>query len=245
MLSKNEIKQIRQLHDKKGRKVSGLFIAEGEKLITELLQSDYEIRDIYALTSWIEEHKLNKTLQLQDVHEITGSELERISLLTQPNRVLAVVEQKHDEFSIGDQKRMLFLDEIKDPGNLGTIMRIADWFNIKTIICKPGSVEKYNPKAVQASMGSVFRVNCIEDEGLLPLLKSNGFKFYTADMLGISLEKCRFADKSLLILGSESHGVSEELKSVTDEFITIPKLGNAESLNVSVAAGIICYEMMK
>ena len=162
MISKNQIKHIQSLHSKKNREDEGLFIVEGIKLVTEFIQQKkFEVKEVFAVAEYIDNHiKILSNHQILFT-EITGEELKKISLLSTPNQVLALVkstEQILDD-ALLNQSTSLFLDDIRDPGNLGTIIRIADWFGIKQVICSPNCTELYNPKTLQASMGAVLRVN--------------------------------------------------------------------------------------
>ena len=243
-LSKNEIKFIKSLQQKKFREAEGLFVVEGIKLFHELVASSaYQIDEILIVEDapLIDELQPEQALLLKI---ISKKDLERISGLKQPNQVLAVVKKKaiaQPDYSADGL--VLFLDDVKDPGNLGTIIRTADWFGIKQIVCSPTTVELYNPKVVQASMGSIFRMQMTYSE-LLPALdeaKSAGFDLVCADMDGENLYDFQFNAKTGLVMGSESHGVSEDIRSIT-KAITIPKKGQAESLNVAMACGIISSE---
>ena len=162
MLSKNQIKLINGIKIKKLRTVHGLFLAEGTKIVPEILRSDFKVHSLYATAAWLGENKeLLSKLDQHIVFKVSDKELERISGLTSPNEVLllaVIPDYEFPVFSEFSQNLTLVLDEVKDPGNLGTIIRIADWFGIKYIICSEDSVDVYNPKVVQATMGSVTRV---------------------------------------------------------------------------------------
>ena len=240
-LSKNEITFIKSLQQKKFRESENLFVVEGVKLFNELVASGtYEIDEILIVedAELLDELEPEQALMLKI---ISKKDLERISGLKQPNQVLAVVKQKAvPEINFQDDRLILFLDDVKDPGNLGTIIRTAEWFGVKQIICSTMSVEIYNPKVVQASMGSLFRIS-ISSKDILPALEeaeANGYELLCADMDGKDLNSFEFKSKTALIMGSESHGVSDDLRKIS-QAITIPKFGNAESLNVAMASGII------
>jgi TrmH family RNA methyltransferase len=240
-LSKNEIKFIQSLQQKKFRDTEDLFVVEGIKLFQELITSEsYEIEEILILedSELIDNLKPEHALLLSIISQ---KDLERISGLKQPNQVLAVVK-KNSVPEIDHQKDglILFLDDIKDPGNLGTIIRTAEWFGVHQIICSTTSVELYNPKVVQASMGSLFRMNICQTDLIeaLAAAKKNDFQLLCADMKGENLHTFDFKSKTALIMGSESHGVSDEIRALS-QAITIPKYGSAESLNVAMACGII------
>lgn len=244
MLTSVEIKQIKNLADKKARHERRLFVAEGEKICKELFESHYRIEKIYALESWITEHGSIA----ENVTEINEKELERISFLKHPNKVLAVVQMPNLKPEIQNLKDniTLVLDAITDPGNMGTIIRTADWFGIKNIICSPQTVDVYNPKVVQAAMGSLFRLNLIY-MSLTDFLGLNAKQYnipvFGAHLNGSSLYTVKLPPSGFLIIGSESHGISSELEKFTGKKITIPLYGKkTESLNAGVATAIILSE---
>ena len=238
MLNKKETKDIQSLGHKKYRDESKLFIAEGPKLIQELLTSvPAQIVKIYALKEWEEanQHKVHQTTIISE------QELQRISQLHTPNQVLAllnyfpVVQPSPGLFT-------LYLDTIQDPGNLGTIIRIADWFNIKQIVCSKGCADLYNSKVVQSSMGSIARVNVYYDEG--SWLADQKDIIYAATLNGAPLHEVGRTMTGVLLIGNESKGVSEELLQLADKQITISRKGKAESLNAAVATGIILSHIL-
>ncbi|MEX1002669.1 MAG: RNA methyltransferase [Crocinitomicaceae bacterium] len=213
------------------------FVVEGEKLLDEMLREDSSLIDCIYYTE-------NCSVSIPETvssKAISEKELQRISGLKSPHHVLAVLHITEVDIVPGDQEGMLLLlDEVKDPGNLGTLLRTADWFGVQTIICSPTTVELYNPKVVQASMGAIFRVQ-VHYKALttvIPELKSVGYEFFGADMEGENAFTIHFPKKSALIMGSESQGLSDQLKDLSTP-ITIPKVGKTESLNVAMAAGII------
>ena len=232
-LTRNEIKFIKSLQEKKVREQERLFVVEGVKLVEELLLQDkMEVETLYATPEFVP--TASKNLNLVTISE---SDLERISGLINPNRVLALVRFPKPK----SEKNVLVLDEIKDPGNLGTILRTADWFGINTVIASENCVDLYNPKVIQASMGAVYRINYVQDslQKVLPDLKKSGFKLVGAAMQGKDLYTYSYPEKLALVMGSESHGISEKTNALLDETLTIPKFGETESLNVGVAAAII------
>jgi TrmH family RNA methyltransferase len=237
-LTRNEIKFIKSLQEKKVREQERLFVVEGVKLVEELLLQDkMEVEAIYATPEFVPTASRNLNLVT-----ISESDLERISGLVNPNRVLALVrfpQPKSIDWQF--EKNVLVLDEIKDPGNLGTILRTADWFGINTVIASENCVDLYNPKVIQASMGAVYRINYVQDslQKVLPDLKKSGFKLVGAAMQGKDLYTYSYPEKLALVMGSESHGISEKTNELLDETLTIPKFGETESLNVGVAAAII------
>ena len=230
MLTKNQIKLIRSLSLKKNRQKHGLFIVEGEKLVNEVLSSDWEGEGIYATKEWLGENAII----------ISNDDLSRISSLKTPNKVLAVVKIKKGSLDI-TSNTVLALDGVKDPGNLGTIIRLADWFGIEDIICSDDCVDYLNPKVVQSSMGSFTRVNLHYTSLIDAFKKYSDYKLFMTVLNGTPLSEMTNSDKKIIVMGSESKGISKEVLELTSEKITIPKSksSKAESLNVSVAAAII------
>ena len=201
MLSRNQIKFIKSLKQKKFRLQQQLFVVEGEKLVNEFLNSDWEIEQIYATKEWQGEG---------GAVEITTKELERISFLKTPNKVLAIVKIPLKE-SVASENLVLALDAVKDPGNLGAIIRLADWFGVQNILCSEDCVEMYNPKVVQASMGSIIRVQ-VQYVDLKSTLESmDDYQVYAAVIDGENMFSIKKSEKIIVLMGSESHGVSQDL----------------------------------
>ncbi|MFT6845884.1 MAG: TrmH family RNA methyltransferase [Flavobacteriales bacterium] len=236
-LSSNQIKSIKELHSKKNRVITKTFIVEGEKLVEELLNSEWEIEALYAIEGYVPPKSFSITT-------VSNKDLERISMLKNPNKVLAIVKQK--EWVPGTFKKVLLLDDISDPGNLGTIIRTAEWFGFDAIYCSTNTVEVYNTKVLQATMGSVFRMPVFYEalEACLLALHKQDFHSIITHLQG-KTEWSVSAEKIVLIMGSESHGVSETLAEMAHEKIKIVGFGEAESLNVAVATGIMCYALSK
>ncbi len=240
MISRNEIKYIKDLSRKSNRFSEGKFIVEGEKLVNELLQSNFEIEAIYAVEGW-------SNSLVEEVVLISEKDLERISQLKTPNKVLAVVKMPEFwDIEENGKGLTLFLDTINDPGNLGTIIRTADWFGIKLIVCTQQSVDVFNPKVIQSSMGSAFRIP-VEYVNANEFLEEYKIQNPTHPIIGAAMEgdelgKFDFPKDALLILGSESHGIHEDIKQHVTQHVTIPKFGQAESLNVGMATGILLWE---
>jgi len=246
MISKNQIKHIQSLHSKKNREDEGLFIVEGIKLVTEFIQQKkFEVKEVFAVAEYIDNHiKILSNHQIL-CSEITGEELKKISLLSTPNQVLAVVnstEQILDD-ALLNQSTSLFLDDIRDPGNLGTIIRIADWFGIKQVICSPNSTELYNPKTLQASMGAVLRVNVTTLSFKDVSKQLNRTPIYGAVLNGENIYSSSLGN-GLIIIGNEANGISEEVLTQITHPITIPAANSngSESLNAANACAIICSE---
>ena len=244
MITKNQVKYIQSLGQKKSRDEENCFIAEGPKLVAELLiAGNCKVVQLYALKEWIDMHANAK--DQTEVIEITHGELEKISQLTTPNQVLAVVKKiqwKSDPEIKGTLS--LALDTIQDPGNMGTIIRLADWFGIKNILCSTDCVDVYNPKVVQASMGSISRVR-VEYKDILSLLKENkGIRIYAAVLNGRDVTKMEKINGGIIVIGNESKGINEEILKLANVQITIPGKGKAESLNAGVATGIILSHLV-
>lgn len=239
MLVKSQVKYIQSLGQKKHRDQNAVFIAEGPKLIAELLESiPTSFVDIYALPEWIASHEhLTKQTDITPVDE---DELAKISQLQTPNQVLAVLK-KWDEQSamIAKDRLTLALDTIQDPGNLGTIIRIADWFGVSQIVCSQDCADRYNPKVVQSTMGSIARVNVFYTDLEQWLNQQDSVPIYAAVLNGQSLNELSPVQEGIIVIGNESKGISDAILKLVNHKITIPKKGKAESLNAAVATGII------
>lgn len=236
-LISNEIKFIKSLQQKKFRDLHQLFVVEGVKLAHELFESEnYIPKNIYHTEDFEVPPKFKDVSTL-----ISSNDLSRISGLQSPNKVLITVPYSEAKVVFDHDSSFILLDTINDPGNLGTIMRSADWFGINQIIANINSTDQYNPKVIQASMGAIFRIKLqyadLKDE--LPKLKSKNYAILGADMNGENLFEYKFPQKFALLMGSESHGINQSIKNNVDTFITIPKFGTTESLNVGVACSII------
>jgi RNA methyltransferase, TrmH family len=241
MITKNQVKYIQSLGQKKSRDADNVFIAEGPKLVKELLDAEScGIIQLYALKEWID-----STNNSVEITEVSVDELQKISQLTTANQVLAIAEKiKWENEPILKGNVSLALDTIQDPGNMGTIIRLADWFGIKSIFCSMDSVDAYNPKVVQASMGSITRVR-VEYLDLLSFLKSNkGVRVYSTVLDGKDITKMEKINEGIIVIGNESKGVSDEIHELSNVQITIPKKGRAESLNAAVATGIILSHLV-
>jgi TrmH family RNA methyltransferase len=255
MLSKNKIKFINTLKKKKTRNEKGLFLAEGEKIVLEIIHSTLIIENLIATEKFIHQLTDNQKLKIKEIIIVNDNELKKISNLKTPNEALAVVKQVSPTFSLSiiQKSLSLALDTINDPGNLGTIIRIADWFGIKEVICSENSVDLYNPKTIQATMGAISRVN-VHYKNIAHLaseLKNNTeCPVYGCFLEGNNIYETSLKKNGLIILGSESHGISEEIAKQIDTKLFIPSFSNnpsstSESLNVSIAAGIVCSEFRR
>lgn len=244
MLGRSKIKYIQSLGQKKFRELEGTFIAEGPKVVEDLMESGTAIiKQLYAVKEWIKENK--KLLVNTTVVEITDAELERISQLTTPNKVFAIVQQfEEDSAPVIKNKITLALDGIQDPGNMGTLIRIADWFGIKQIICSKESADIYNPKVVQATMGSIARVKILYTDLELWLADQEDVGIYAATLEGKSITAMKKITEGIIVIGNESKGINAAILKLATIRITIPKKGKAESLNAAVAAGIILSHLI-
>ena len=244
MLVKQKIKYIQTLGQKKFREKEGLFIAEGPKLVNELLEADtIAVKEVYALNEWVYNNPLLPANII--LTEISEQELEKISQLTTPNQVVAIVQQFDTGNIITAKDQItLALDTVQDPGNLGTIVRIADWFGIKQIVCSLDSADMYNPKVVQSTMGSIARVKIIYTDLNEWLGTQENIPIYAASLQGENIASIKKINEGIIIIGNESRGISEEIMKLATIRITIPAKGKAESLNAAVATGIILSHIL-
>jgi TrmH family RNA methyltransferase len=240
MISKAQIGFIKSLDQKKYRNRYKVFFVEGIKLVNELLISEYKLHSLYALKEWTGQYPALTSEMHDKINIITTKELAQISCLTTPNQVLAIFtipEPKETDFK--DSEIILCLEAIRDPGNLGTIIRIADWYGIKNIICSEDCVDVYNPKVVQATMGSISRVK-LEYVNLNAFLNNlEGFYTYATTITGNSIHSTAIKFPAVVVIGNESQGLSKIVADVCQYNISIPGYGEAESLNAAVASGII------
>jgi TrmH family RNA methyltransferase len=240
MISKNEIKYIQSLSDKKTRDHEGVFVAEGVKIVDEFVQNEMGIKKIYATDEWTDQHK-----DIGNVTAVSIDQLKKISHQTTPNHVVAIVAQKKltEEPEVKNNV-ILVLDGIQDPGNLGTIIRIADWFGIRQIVASNDTADVYNSKVVQASMGSVVRVN-VWYKNLEQWLAAIKTEIYGALLKGESVFDLKKITEGILVIGNESKGIRQTILPCIKRPVTIPKKGGAESLNAAVATGIILSHLLK
>ena len=221
MLSNSQIKKIRSLQQKKFRKEHGEFVVEGEKIVQELLQSDYNVVNHFS------------TIEAEGAELISNKELDRITGLKKGNRSIAIAQMKEQT---AQSVSSILLDGVNDPGNLGTIIRIADWYGIEQVVCSMDTADCYNSKVVQSTMGSLFRINIIYTD-LKQYIQDSQFDTYAAVMNGEAVNKVEGPFN--LLMGSESHGIRAGLDRDAEKRVTIGKKGRAESLNVGVATGIL------
>jgi len=240
MVSKNQIKLITGLQQKKYRHANEMFFAEGVKVIGELLASDFELDHLYETENLFTEVPVSKKTNIGE------SDLKKISALSTANNCLAV-------FKIPKQKKLveagliLALDDIRDPGNLGTILRLCDWFGIEQLVCSHETVDLYNPKVVQATMGSISRV-AVHYTDLENFLKQTQLPVFGTFMDGKNIYKQKLPDAGIIVMGNEANGISEKIEKTATERLSIPRFGNlkqTESLNVATATAIILSEFRR
>jgi TrmH family RNA methyltransferase len=241
MITKNTIKQVAALRQQKFRKEQGRFVVEGRKMVEELLRSDFATEALYATNEWMGYFPQAEMVSEMQMEQMSGQD-------TAPG-ILAVVQIPNRQQLSVNPRFILALDGIANPGNMGTIIRTAEWFGIHDIVCSPDCVEIWNPKVVQATMGSLFRINVLEAE-LSAFLKEQGKKgkaIYGALLEGENLFGMNEKAEGVIVIGSESHGIRKELLPLLSHPITIPRVGlsQTESLNASVAAAIIMAELTR
>ena len=242
-LSKSKIKYIKSLQLKKNRVHEGRFIVEGGKSVTEFLKSDFTVVALVATAEFYA--KTNAGLYPADCYVTGADTLATLGTFKSNNTALAIVATcPATEPLPGQDEFILAVDGLNDPGNLGTIIRIADWFGIRKVLLSNGSVEVYNPKVVSATKGSLTRV-AVYYVDLPTVLATYPGQVYAAAMAGEDLANVEPVRAGVLVLGSESHGISAALSPYITRNLTIPRQGGAESLNVAVAAGIICYHLLQ
>ncbi len=240
MISKNQQKLIQSLKLKKNRIKTSLFVAEGEKVVIELINSKIKLHSIYCLPSFLSKIDVDTNL----ITEITQKELDKISNLKNANQVIALFEIPKFNKQADSKNLVLALDDIRDPGNLGTIIRLADWFGIYTILCSTNTVDAFNPKVIMATMGSISRVEIIYCN-LAEELSNINKPIYGAFLEGENIYKTSKIDNAVLVIGNESNGISEEVEKLITDKITIPQFGTlkeTESLNAAIATGILLSE---
>jgi len=235
LLSKANLHFIKSLQRKDIRNEEGLMVAEGDKLVGELLGTGMEIR--FLLVTAGSKHSLN-----EDAILVGEKEMERLTGLSSPSPSLAVaVQPEKSGFVYTDGKFVLVLDDIRDPGNLGTLIRTAEWFGYENIVCSLQSADLWNPKTIQASMGSVFRMKVVYEDLESFFEKQSKVPVYVLDMDGKPISECRGIEPGFLVLGNEAKGVRPELMARAEKKITISGSGKAESLNAAVAGGIALH----
>lgn len=239
MVVKSQIKLIKSLQQKKYRSQHSLFVVEGIKTILELLKSDIDAQNIYTTdASFLEGYEGSITI-------ISEKELKQMSSLKNPNKILGVFKMPTPK-PLGFLDWTVALDDIRDPGNLGTIIRLCDWFGIKNLVCSKNTVDCFNPKVLQATMGSIARVNIVYDD-LSKTIKDSNLSIYGTFMNGDSVYYEKLPDTGILVMGNEANGISEEIKKLCNQKIGIPHFGkpSTESLNVATATAILLNEIRR
>ncbi len=244
MLTKNTIKQIASLRQQKFRKELGLFVVEGRKMTEELLHSDFETVSLYATEAFLADYPSFSKAEI-----VSETQMEQMSGQDTPPGILVVVKIPHQGEIKTDSQLVLALDGIANPGNMGTLIRTAEWFGIHDVVCSNDCVELWNPKTVQATMGSLFRMKVWRTDlpAYLKQVKSNGKAVYGALLEGENLFQMQAKPEGILVIGSESHGIRADVLPCITHPVTIPRAGGSltESLNAAVAGGIIIAEMTR
>lgn len=236
MISKNQIKFVRQLDQKKFRKKEQRFVAEGPKVVGDLLRAGFKAHQIFATNEW--QHNG------QSFQEVSREELQKLSFLQHPQEVLAVFEIPRKEQVI-PSTLSLALDDVQDPGNLGTIIRIADWFGITTIYCSEGTADAWNPKVVQATMGSIARINIVYTD-LADLIRNAKVPVYGTLLDGQNIYTQELTKEGIIVMGNEGNGISPEIRQLITHKLLIPQFHEGpESLNVAIATAITCSEFRR
>ncbi len=249
-LSKKEIKEIAQLKQSKYRHENKQFIVEGEKMVREAIESHFNVVSFIATSNWYKKNEATLQLPMSKCFETSIDGIKRISSMVTPQEVLAVIQIPQYVFDIQllKNKLSIVLENIQEPGNLGTIIRTADWFGIEHVICSNGSVDCFNPKVVQSTMGAIFRVKVIYTDLLefIDEAKHNGIEIIGSYLNGSNIYQFHFPQSCLIVMGNESKGISKELSKSISTKITIPGFkrheNGTESLNVAMATSIICSE---
>ncbi|QQL50728.1 TrmH family RNA methyltransferase [Mucilaginibacter ginkgonis] len=245
MLSKSQISLITSLQHKKFRRQHNLFIVEGLKSVLEFCHSGYQTQTVYHTLGFGSKMlKLSKNI---NILEISVADMARISSLKTPPGVLALITIPTPlslNSALLKNKFSLVLDGVQDPGNMGTIIRTADWFGIKNVICSEDTVDVYNPKVVQATMGSLSRV-AVHYADLETVISNAQLPVFGALLNGKSIYETNFGSEAIVVMGNEGNGISEKLQQIIQQPITIPQVGEAESLNVAVATAIFCSELYR
>lgn len=238
MLVKSKIKYIQSLGQKKFRDEARVFIAEGPKIVQELLKADPSpVKEVYGVKEWMNDNK--KLLGQTAYVEISEADLEKISHLKTPNKVLAVADQFSGGVIDANDRITLVLCDIQDPGNLGTIIRIADWFGIEQVICSENSADVYNPKVIQSTMGSIARVKVFYTDIKKWLSEQKSINIYATVLDGEDITQMKKIKQGVILVGNESKGIIPEILQLANDRISIPNKGKAESLNAAVATGIV------
>lgn len=249
MISQADLKRLRSLQQKKFRVESGRYLVQGRKVVAELLQSKHHVETILATedaAAWVKPLAAPRKINVQI---LAGHELDKIGTFEKGNEIIAIAMQPDEPtFRVpAAGELMLALDGIRDPRNMGSLVRIADWFGVKRVLCSTECMEIYNPKCVQSTMGSLFRTELryVDLKVELGKCAAAGAQIYFADMEGKPVFQAKLTRPAVLVLGSESHGLSESVQSLKATVISIPRQGGADSLNVAMAAAALCTEFAR
>ncbi len=251
MVTKSEILKVRSLHDRESRSQLGLFIAEGMKIVEEIINSDFEVECVYITEKGLQ--NLDKKIKFNALEQVSQKEMERMSTLKSATPILAVVKiPKYSSYNTSKSELSIALDTVQDPGNLGTIIRLADWFGIGQVICSIDCVDCFSPKVIQATMGAILRVKVYYTDLVkyLSKAKSEGISIYGTFLEGDNIYKKSLSQGGIIIMGNEGRGISKEVSTLIDNKLYIPpypidKGSNSESLNVAVATAVICSEFRR
>ena len=239
MITKNQIKYINSLQQKKFRVENQSFVVEGAKSVLELLKSDYIIEMLFVTDEFFAENEnvlQNFPIQVEKANQ---TDLEKAGSFSSNNAALAVVKTKeNEELLVKENEFALILDDIRDPGNLGTIIRVADWYGIHKLICSNATVDFYNPKVISATMGSFTRTNLYYTD-LEEFIKNQCVNIYGTLLDGDNIHQTKFSDSGYIVIGNEANGISESIEKLITHKITIPRFGQAESLNAGIATAVV------
>lgn len=243
MVSKKWQKLVKSLQYKKYRKEEGLFFIEGAKSVQELLQSDFKVEILFATPQFLAKNKISSNIPVEIA---TEPELIEIGTLQSNQDCLAVAQQKENKFIFPEKEEiLLLLDNIQDPGNMGTIIRICDWYGIKKVVCSNQTVDLYNPKVVNSSMGSFLRVDIFYTDLKDYLSNQKNIPIYGTLLEGENIHTLSLSKNGILIMGNEANGISDELIPFITQKVTIPRFGGAESLNVAIATAVALDNFMR
>ena len=241
MISKNNIKFVHQLEQKKYRRKEGLFVAEGPKVVGDLIAAGFKPRMLFAVNEWIQQKRITTA------QEVTEDELRKLSFLQHPQQVLGIFEMpaQSQQNALSDKELYLALDGVQDPGNLGTIIRLADWFGIQTIYCSEDTADVWNPKVIQATMGSIARINVVYTD-LQELIGHTKMPVYGTLLDGQDIYAQELTSNGIIVMGNEGNGISPEIRKLITNKLLIPKFQEGpESLNVAIATAITCSEFKR
>jgi TrmH family RNA methyltransferase len=244
-MTKAELKYLQSLHKPKYRYADKVYVVEGDKCAEEWIADKRYIQKIFCTEEWATKYDVALKNVKEKIVISSTFDIEKASALNTPTSVIVLVAMpKEVEWIYNPNQWYLALDAVRDPGNMGTIIRIADWFGIKDIILSDDCVDVYNPKVVQASMGSILRVNIHWSKNLAETLKSSQLPIYITHLEGNPISKNTAYQKGVIVMGNESKGVHDKVSNVGTDLLLIPRIGSAESLNVAVATGIICSSLI-